>query len=309
MAKALIKFLRLPNLIIVGLTQYLLLYCLLMPFLKAEGINPTLDHLHFFLFILDTILITITGNIINDIEDYEIDIINRPDTVFVSKYISIPKAHQLYWTVVIIGFILALYLAIYVDKLPLVLIYPTAVALLYFYSTLFKKKAVIGNLVVSIFCGGVAAIVLFAEKDAYFQLSEFNQNNAWYAFAAYSIFAFFTTMFREIIKDIEDMKGDEERGCRTLPIVAGQRKAKIFALVNGLALFPLLFIIIRNMYSNQQHISLWIYPIIFILIPMGILLFLLVKANKKDDFHRISTYIKGVMLTGLLYLPLFYWLY
>ncbi|MGB1216850.1 MAG: hypothetical protein ACPG5P_03185, partial [Saprospiraceae bacterium] len=81
MTRALVKFLRLPNLIIVGLTQYLLLHCLIMPFLIQEGITPDFDALHFFLFVLDTVLITATGNIINDIEDVEIDKINRPDTV------------------------------------------------------------------------------------------------------------------------------------------------------------------------------------------------------------------------------------
>lgn len=307
MLKALLKFLRLPNLIIVGLTQYLLLYCLLMPFLNLNGISPTLGHLHFFLFVLDTVIITLSGNIVNDIEDYEIDLINRPETVFVSKYISISNAWKLYGFAVLTGFLLALYLAFYIDKLPLVLIYPAAVALLYFYSTSFKKKPVIGNITVSIFCGGVAAIVLFAEKDAYLQLDVETQQNAWLAFAAYAFFAYFTTMFREIVKDIEDMEGDAKRGCKTLPIVIGKQKTKIFAFIHGLALFPLLGWISWNMYQTKSHFLLSLSPILFVSIPMLYLLYLLIKADKKETFHSISTYIKGIMLMGLLYLPLFYW--
>lgn len=307
MLKPLFKFLRLPNLIIVGLTQYLLLYCLLMPFLEASQVSPTLDHLHFFLFVLDTVIITISGNIINDIEDYKIDLINRPDTVFVSKLISIPNAWKLYWTVVAAGFLLAFYLAFYVDKLPLVLIYPTAVAMLYFYSTSFKKLPVIGNLVVSIFCGGVAAIILFAEKDAYFQLDDISQKSAWLAFSVYATFAFLTTMFREIVKDIEDMKGDAERGCKTLPIVAGKNIARTFAFINGFALLPLLGFITWKMYENESHAILWLYPIFLVFIPMVYLLISLQKATQKKDYHQISTLMKGIMLTGLVYLPLFYY--
>jgi 4-hydroxybenzoate polyprenyltransferase len=306
MLKPLLKFLRLPNLLIVGLTQYLLLYCLLMPFLDAGHVSPTLDHLHFFLFVLDTIIITLSGNIVNDIEDYEIDLINRPDTVFVSKFISIPNAWKLYWGVVTTGFLLALYLAFYIDKLPLVLIYPTAVAMLYFYSTSFKKLPVIGNFVVSIFCGGVAAIILFAEKDAYFQLDDITQNNAWLTFMAYAVFAFLTTMFREIVKDIEDMKGDAERGCKTLPIVIGKNKARIFALINGFALLPLLGFIAWKMYENNSHFILWLYPILFVFIPMLYLLISLQQASQKTDFHKISSLMKGIMLMGLIYLILFY---
>lgn len=309
MLKALIKFLRLPNLIIVGLTQYLLLYGLLMPFLAVGGISPTLDHLHFFLFVLDTVIITLSGNIVNDIEDYEIDLINRPETVFVSRYISIANAWKLYGLVVSIGFGLALYLAFHIDKLPLVLIYPGAVALLYFYSTSFKKKAAIGNITVSIFCAGVAGIVLFAEKDAYFQLSSDARQNAGLAFSAYAVFAYLTTMFREIVKDIEDMKGDAERGCRTLPIVMGKKKAQFFAFVHGLALLPLLAWISWTMYETGSHFLLFFFPILFIFFPMIYLIYLLAKAEQKETFHTISTSVKGIMLMGLFYLPLFYWLW
>lgn len=303
-----LKFVRFPNLIIVGLTQYLLLYCLLVPFLVPEGIGKTLDHLHFFLFVLDTIIITLSGNIINDIEDYEIDIINRPDTVFVSKHITVPAAMKLYWSVVGVGFLLALYLAFYVDQLPLVLIYPFAVALLYFYSTLFKKKALIGNLVVSIFCGGVAGIILFAEKDAYSQLSGQAQDQVWWAFAAYAIFAFLTTLFRELVKDIEDMEGDEERGCKTLPIVAGVRTTKGLSLLTGLSLMPILLMISWIAYNNNTSFILWLSPIILVALPMIYLIVLLIRAKDKKDYHQISTLMKGIMLMGLLYLPLFYFL-
>ncbi len=306
MVRSLLKFLRLPNLIIVGITQYILLYCLLLPFLQQEGISPVLDHLHFFLFVLDTVLITLSGNIINDIEDYEIDLINRPDSVFVSKYISVQQAWFLYFFVVIISFLLALYLAFYVNKLLLVLIYPVAVALLYFYSRSFKKLPAIGNLVVGIFCGGVAGIVLFAEKDAYFQMSATLKNTTLWAFVAYSIFAFLTTMYREVIKDIEDMEGDAERNCKTLPIVIGEKKSKIIAFFFGASTVILTGYVSFLFYANDFHFTLWAYPILAIIFPTLFLLFLNIKAKQKKDYHKISTGIKGIMLTGLLFLPLFY---
>ncbi len=307
MVRSLFKFLRLPNLIIVGITQYVLLYCLLLPFLQHESISPTLDHFHFFLFVFDTILITMSGNIINDIEDVEIDLINRPETTFVQQYISIKNAYFLYAFVVVIGFILALYLAFYVDKLPLVLIYPFAVALLYFYSTHFKKLPAIGNIVVSIFCAGVAGIILFAEKDAYALMSPENSRNTFIAFGLYALFAFLTTLYREIIKDLEDKEGDAERGCKTLPIVLGEKNTKLIAFFIGISLVALMLYIALGFYVFSSSVILWLYHIIAIISPMIYLLYLNIKAKEKNDYHKISSAMKVIMLAGLIFLPLFYY--
>lgn len=304
MTKALLKFIRLPNLIIVILTQYLLLHSLLLPFLENENISPSLDALHFFLFALDTVLITLSGNVINDIVDEPIDRINRPSTVFVNRYISIRKAYLFYSIVVAVGLALALYLAFYLNKLPLVIIYPIAVALLYFYSTVFKQRAFIGNLIVSLFCGGVAVIVLFAERDAYFQLSSYTQNTVWKAFAAYALFAFLTTLFREIVKDLEDMKGDAERGCKTLPIVWGVTKTRTLAMFIGATTMVFVLAFICYLFLAKYAVIYWLYPTLLSFAPLAYVLFLLQKADTPKKFHTISSAMKWVMLLGLLYLTI-----
>ena len=47
----------------------------------------------------------------------------------------------------------------------------------------------------------------------------------------YALFAFFMTLVREVIKDMEDLKGDNSFGCKTLPIVWGIRKTKILLYI------------------------------------------------------------------------------
>ncbi len=307
MTAALVKFLRLPNLIIVGLTQYLLLHCLFMPFLIQEGIKPDFDALHFFLFVLDTILITATGNIINDIEDVEIDKINRPDTLFVSKYISVKNTWKIYWTTAIIGFSLAIYLGIYANAIPFILIYPLAVAALYFYSKKFKKQAFIGNLTVALFCAGVAGIILLMERNSFSQLSENSQGIILSAFGAYAAFAYLSTIFREIVKDIEDMGGDKERGCRTLPITTSVIHAKFLAISHLMILVGLILFISLSFFENSQTI-LGIYGVTLLIAPPLFMIFKLIKAETKKDYHFISQITKGLMLFGLLFLPLYYYL-
>ncbi len=308
MIRSFVKFIRLPNLIIVGITQYALLYFLLLPFLEKEGLRPVLDHLHFFLFVFDTVLITLTGNIINDIEDYEIDLINRPEEVFVSQYISVSKAHVLYWIVVLIGFSLALYLAFHIDKLPLVGIYPFAVGLLYCYSRFFKKMPFIGNLVVGVFCAGVAGIVLFAEREAYGLLGDEYGGQAFFAFFIYGLFAFLTTIFRELVKDLEDMEGDKERGCQTLPLVIGAKNTRNFALIFALATIGLTIYLSFVFSTYKFHILLSIYPALTVTLPMIYLSYKNINARTKKDYHHISSMMKIIMLAGLLFLPLFYFL-
>ena len=111
---AFFRLIRLPNLVIVALTQYLLNYQILQPALVREGITPVLDFEHFSVFVLVTVLITAGGYIINDISDFRIDMLNKPDRVIVHKIISIQTAYWLYFVVNLIGFILSLFLAYHV---------------------------------------------------------------------------------------------------------------------------------------------------------------------------------------------------
>ncbi len=308
MLRSLIKFLRVPNLIIVGLTQYLLAEFLLWRVFREEGVASLLDPLHFFLFVLDTVLITLSGNIVNDIVDVEIDKRNRPETVFVSQYISVKGAWGLYAFVVLLGLGLAIYLGLHIGQPLLILIYPGAVVMLFLYSKYFKRQALTGNITVALFCGGVAGIVLFAERHGFSLLSPLVQGEVAAAFATYAGFAYITTLFREVVKDIEDKDGDALNGCRTLPILLGEKVAKRIAFITGMGV---LLFCIPLLYLLQFRPGAWAY-IIFgslgVVLPMIYNLYRLATANSKADYHMISTLTKGVMLAGLLFLPLYGWL-
>ena len=86
--KALFSLLRMPNLIIIGITL-----CLL--YVNAK--EPSLDGLSFLILCLGTICIAGAGNVINDILDVEIDLINKKDKVVIGRLISVQKAWKLYW--------------------------------------------------------------------------------------------------------------------------------------------------------------------------------------------------------------------
>ncbi|MFT4760938.1 MAG: 4-hydroxybenzoate polyprenyltransferase [Paraglaciecola sp.] len=295
------RLVRLPNLLIVVFTQYLLEYLILVPALQIAGYSYVLDDFRFALLSFVTVLIAAAGYVINDIEDYEIDQLNKPEKVVVGKFLSVKKAQQLYWFLVILGMAISIYLAIYVQNFLLFFIYPAAVFLLWWYSKQLKKVALWGNVVVSVFCAFVAGIVLFAERIAFLKLiqshTEIGERIA-IIFGVYLAFAYASTMFREIVKDIEDQEGDAALGCQTLPILLGQERAKIIAGFFGISLLILLGFYGFWLFVNGE---IWgvNFLVVAIVLPILIALFKLKNAQTKVEFHALSRLAKVVMLGGI----------
>lgn len=293
---ALLRLIRLPNLIIVALTQAILYFHLLFPYLQHYQIPSIFQFSSFVLFSFVTIVISAAGYIINDITDIRVDLINKPDKVVINKSISLQTAYWLYFCTCLIGYAASLFLAFDVMQLALINIYILAVGGLYWYSNNLKKKALLGNILVAIYCAGVAGILWFADRNAIQILQKLDPAAAHRVksvFMAYMVFAFLVTLYRELIKDIEDLKGDEMRKYRTAPILWGIGPAKaIAALIGGLLCVSIL-------------IAAWKFvpPFLALLVlPVLLSLYLLKKASNSTDYHQLSLYTKWLMLGSLLIL-------
>lgn len=311
------RLIRLPNLAIVLVTQYILQYFILIPALQYCHIfAPTLGKREFFLLVLSTILIAASGYIINDIEDREIDALNKPEKQIIGKLITVEMGYQLYASVVALGLLISIYLAWFIRDFGQLLLYPLAVVMLWAYSKWWKKQAFIGNLVVSIFCAFVAGIVLYAERGSFALFWKeywFKLHNAGFStyteggakavqvFADYMWFGFFSTLFREIVKDLEDVEGDAAQGCHTLPIVAGVKVAKIAAFLAAFLFLYKTFLFLKFQYLTNNFMGIYAF-IIGIIIPILYACFLLFKANEKKDYSFLSKLAKFIMLSGLIYL-------
>ena len=299
-----IKLIRSPNLLIVGLTQFFVQYLILIPAFNKASLPITLNNFHFLFLVLCTICIAAAGYIINDIIDEPIDRINKPEKVVIGKYFSIEGGYRLYYGVLLVGLIIAFYLANYVGNISLVLIYFIANLLLYLYSKYFKQRALIGNLVVAIFCAFVAGIVLFSERASFTKLNEVGLSEIVWLCWGYLIFAFVSTMFREIVKDIEDIEGDREKNCSTLPILIGVNASKFIALIFGGALLFLTTYWSFIQLKNGTKIQLF-YLVIGIVLPILFSLIYLIRANKKNDWNQLSLLAKYIMVSGIFYLLLY----
>jgi 4-hydroxybenzoate polyprenyltransferase len=316
--KSLFRLIRLPNLIIVALTQYALQYAILLPELGKIGQKPLLPDLQFFLLVCSTVLIAAGGYVVNDIEDVEIDRQNKPEHKrIVERVYSLNICWKIYWGITILGFFISLYLAFFIHNFVQLAIYPAAVALLWAYSKWFKRQPLIGNLVVAGFCAFVAWVVLYAQllatpmprkiltiaNDYQIKYQNFALN-VLLVFSTYAMFAFISTFFREIIKDMEDVTGDKAQGCQTLPIVLGVKKTKFIAFAVGCLflniLFGLSFFFVNHLFKNDY--SKVILLNLIITLPVCYALFLLIKSKEKEDYARLSKIAKLIMLSGLIFI-------
>ena len=121
----------------------------------------------------------------------------------------------------------------------------------------------------------------------------------------YSIFAFLLSMIREIIKDCEDIEGDQAFDCKTLPIVFGIPKAKKVAIF--IAFLTLIFVLIIE--AVQFISSDWpslLYFFLLLTLPLLWVIYKIRKAEKKKHFFIISQAIKIIMLFGILYIIVIY---
>ena len=301
MLRALLRLVRFPNLAIVALAQYLIYYILLLPAFQQYNLEPILDDAHFSLLVAVTVFITAGGYVINDIIDFRIDLVNRPDKVVINRQIRVQSAYWLYFCFNLMGFLLALYLSFHVECIPLANLFPLAVALLFLYSTYLKRQALAGNLLIALFCAGVAGIVWFAEREAFRELIEqapalagrIGSIISWYM-----AFAFLSTMFREVVKDMEDVQGDVGANCRTIPVRWGMKVAKGVAAAFGLGLAVFLVYLALSRPGLFTELSL-AFLIFGVLAPLLLALVWVFRAREKKQFYRLSQLAKLIMLGGL----------
>lgn len=292
------KMIRPTNLLIVAISQILIYLVYMQPLLGDAEL--VLGGRLWWLFVLDTVLIAAAGYVINDVFDGAADRHNKPDRIFIDGIgLSHRAALCYYLALVLVGFLIATFIAIEIDELPLLCIYPIATLLLFLYSAAFKKLPLIGNLIVAIFCVFVPGIVLFAEWDKVVTLSNSKYQILISVFIAYMSFAFLSTMVREIVKDIEDLSGDEMAAYRTLPVVAGANFSRWTAFFFCLLLLA--------------SYSLWIWPLphaaragaawmvsILLLIPSLYVSVRVLLARTKSDYTHISKSLKIVMILSLI---------
>lgn len=301
---AFFRLIRGLNLFFIALTQ-ILFYYFIIPFVFRTTYFDdahSFSSFHLFILLAASILIAAAGYIINDYFDLNIDLVNKPEKVIIEKYIKRRWAIVLHILLSLTGFVLSLYVGYKINNFYIPFFNLLAIAGLWIYSTTLKKKLLLGNILISILTAWVIMVVALAEYRDEYSIDEahnyVNPRLLKLSFL-YAGFAFIISLIREVIKDIEDLDGDLKYGCKTMPIVWGVPVAKVFAGVWLVVLISSIGILQFYVIQFGWWLSA-IYSAFLIILPLLWIIKKLYDAKTRLHYHRLSTLIKLVMLSGIL---------
>lgn len=300
---AFLRLVRLPNLFFIALAQFLFQRCIVDPVFRNAAATPVLSNMMLGLLIGSSVLIAAAGYIINDYFDIDIDEINKPKANVVDRVISRRWAmlwHSLLSFIgVAIGFLVGWKTGVFwIGFMNLI-----CSLSLFIYSTSLKKKLLSGNILISLLTAWVIAVIGLASFYEVFNnpgsFPDLAANRILRITILYSCFSFIISLVREVVKDMEDREGDAKYGGQTIPIRWGLNAAKVFTAVWSVVLIGLVVVLQVYVLVNGWWWTV-AYSVPFILAPMLYFLLQLYRATRPQEFHRLSTVAKFVMLTGII---------
>jgi len=313
--KEFFKLIRWQNLLIVILTMVLMRYFVIESLISKIGIvfkngngveigmSLQFPWYDFVLLVAAVVFITAGGYVINDYFDIKTDLINK-GKVIVGTKIPRRQAMMFHNLFNIAGVAAGFYISWQAGYPMLGAIFLIVSGLLYFYSASYKRQFLIGNLIVAVLTAMVPLLVVAYEWPALYRYYTINAvkmpdiDFIFYWVAGFAVFAFFTTLTREIIKDIEDFEGDAAYGRNTLPIIIGIKTSKIVSV--SLVIITIALLYLTWYYFVNDKITL-IYLNCAIVVPLIMVIFKIVFSKNKIQLHSASSIMKIVMLTGILY--------
>ena len=304
---AFLKLIRWPNLVFIALTQVLFRFFVLH-FVYGAAPNAAIPiRLPLSLFwglVLASVCIAAAGYIINDYFDVNIDLINKPDRLILEKFIKRRWAIVWHSLLSLAGLLISCFVGYKLRNFYIPVVNFIAIAALWLYSTTFKKKLLIGNVIISLLTAWVILVLTFSEFSFDRVVADAHWKRLIKMSVIYAGFAFIISLVREVIKDMEDMTGDAKYGCTTMPIVWGIRVSKVFAAVWIVVIIGIVTVLQFYLFQSGWWLSS-IYSLVTIIVPLCWVLRQLYRAQSSKDFHQLSRAVKWVMFTGILTMVFF----
>ena len=262
------------NIPIIIIAQYLSAIFILAP--EKRGLAILLDF-DLFIIVFASSLTIASGYIINNFYDSKKDLINRPNKSQLDRLVSQKTKLQVYFSVNFIVFLLAFFVSF-----RAVLFFSTYIFLIWFYSHKLKKMAVVGNLTAAFLAVLPFFAILLYYKNLYPQIF------------AHATFLFLLLLIREMIKDLENIKGDIANDYLTIPVQYGENfSKKIITLLTVATIIPIYFLV------ELFEVG---YMDIYFYVSMIILIFFLQKlwkSNTKPAYLKLHNILKFLVVSGV----------
>lgn len=268
----LLRLFRIPNLFLILLGQVLVIW----QFPMDENAWVLFHQPALILAILASQASAAAGYILNDYHDVKIDIVNKPGRVVVGRLVTRRKALFAYFILTSLAIGVGFLAGKKAGLLVLICCF-----MLWLYSARLKCIPLLGNLVVAL----LVSFSLFL-PSLFFEAKQ-------EAVIFFCLFAFLSNLIRELVKDMEDMRGDRQHDCKTFPLRFGIPASR--NLINMLGLLLLCLMILASL----RFSGAWQLFSLLLLFPFGLFFVRLQKADRKMDFTRLSRLLKWAMLAGL----------
>jgi 4-hydroxybenzoate polyprenyltransferase len=262
------------NIPIIALAQYLSAIFILAP--NKRALDVVLDF-NLFIIVIASSLTIASGYIINNFYDSKKDLINRPNKSMLDRLVRQKTKLQVYFAVNFIVFLLAFFVSI-----RAVFFFSTYIFLIWFYSHKLKKIVVIGNLTASFLAVLPFFAILLYYKNLYPQIF------------AHATFLFLLLLIREMIKDLENIKGDVANNYQTIPVLFGENfSKKIITVLTVSTIIPIYFLI---EIFEVGYMDIYFYVSLIVLI---FFIQKLWKSETKSDYLMLHNILKFLVVAGV----------
>lgn len=272
---SLFSVIRLYNIFIIIIAQY---FTSIFIISIDTSISSILFDFQLFLLILSSSIAIASGYIINNFYDYEKDLINKPIKSKIDKVIRKRTKLSLYITLN--------FLCIYTSSLVSwrsVLFFTIYIFVIWLYSHKLKRILFIGNIVSSLLSVIPFFIILIYYKN--FELIIF----------LYAIFLFLIVYMREIIKDLENIKGDFTLDYRTIPVVYGEKSSKYLLSIVSLFTVAIIYILLSGFDTGMMF-----YYYYFSIAVLLFFIIVLWKYDSKKYYNFLHNLLKFLIVLGVL---------
>ncbi|AWH84810.1 ubiquinone biosynthesis protein UbiA [Flavobacterium album] len=262
------------NIPIIALAQYLSAIFILAP--EERALDVILD-LNLFFIVLASSLTIASGYIINNFYDAQKDLINRPKKSMLDRLVSQGTKLRVYFMLNFTVFLLALLVS-----WRAAVFFSAYIFLIWFYSHKLKKYPLIGNLTAALL-----AILPFFGILMYFK-------NFYEVIFAHATFLFLLILTRELIKDLENIKGDIVADYRTIPVMFGEKIAK--TIITALTFLTVIPVFLLIAVYDVGYMDIYFYSGMMVIIYF---LSRLWKAETQKEYLHLHNILKFLIVTGV----------
>ncbi len=262
------------NVLIIVIAQYLTAIFILA---YEKPVGHVIFDLNLLMIVLASAATIAAGYIINNFYDYEKDLINRPQKALLDRLVSQNTKLSFYFVLNFLAVVMASYVSF-----RAVVFFSIYIFGIWLYSHKLKKLPIIGNLV-----SAILTITPFFAVFIYYKNFET-------VIFVHAVFLFLLISMRELVKDLENIKGDLALNYRTIPVVYGERSSKF--MLTYLALLTIVPAYFLVAHFNVGYMDYFFYLSALLLIIFAVLLW---RSDARPHYLLLHNILKFIIVAGV----------